>query len=764
MDFEKLRGETLRRIIAVIAIAVTVYYLYWRITETFNPNALLFSWMLWIAEVFGFFSTILFYFTVWRPKHRTAPPPLDGRTVDVFIPTKSESIAILRKTLLACNDLRYPHRTVVLDDGNRHDVKNLCAELGCVYLARDDHENAKAGNLNYGLAHSEAEFIAVFDADHVPLPHFIDRLIGYFEDESIGFVQAPQEFYNIDSFQHRANHIKKYIWGEQYLFFSLIQPGRDHWDAAYFVGSCALLRRKALDDVGGFSTGSITEDMLTSINIHAEGWKSVYHNENLAYGIAAETIHPFHIQRRRWGLGGWQVFFTANPLFKPGLDLGQRLCYLASLIYPIEGFQKLIFYVTPPIVLFTQVLPMRALNITYLLHFIPYFFISTYAFNEMGRGFGGFLMLEQFSMGKFATYISTLFAWLLPKRSKKFAVTPKGERTDAGRRLITPQIVVILASIAAIVFALVQLVLQMRGDEFIVAVNCLWALYNSGLAVAIVLYARRKFHQRRESFRVPDAVPVFYAWNNGRKREKRLAVANDVTRHGLSVLSIERLPTDREIEMEIVLPERRLIAKGVFMQGRSMPVNGHAVARTGLLFTEMETKERDILVRYLHESAISKFLSEYQTRYETYLERQIEKRRRRVKRARRIVSYIPVVVNGGAPSSYGAIKNVSGSGLLISLRRKLSLGDPLQVKAIIEQKLVPLEGTVARVVRFDESDFPEYFVGVKLDEPDSYRVSYVQWIADHMEGLLFEKSASRKIKRPAPADTEDELTEERDEN
>ena len=140
MDFEKLKGETIRRIIAVIAIAVTVYYLFWRVTETFNQNALFFSWALWIAEVFGFFSTILFYFTVWRPKRRTAPPALIGRTVDVFIPTMSESVAILRKTLLACNDLKYPHRTLVLDDGGREEVRRLCEELECEELECEELE------------------------------------------------------------------------------------------------------------------------------------------------------------------------------------------------------------------------------------------------------------------------------------------------------------------------------------------------------------------------------------------------------------------------------------------------------------------------------------------------------------------------------------------------------------------------------------------------------------------------------------------------
>ncbi len=464
MEIINTRAERGRRLVAVIAMAVSFYYLYWRVTETFNPNALVFSWALYIAELFGTLTTILLYFMVWKIPVRVSPPPLENRTVDIFIPTKNESSAILRKTLIASTKIRYPHRTLVLDDGNRPEIKALCEELGCVYLAREDHRGAKAGNLNFGLKHSTAEFIAIFDTDHVPLSNFVDRTIGYLRDEKVAFVQTPQEFYNIDSFQHRTDRKKKTIWGEQYIFFSVIQPGKDYWNSAYFVGSCALLRRKALDDVGGFAEVSITEDMLTSIHLHAKGWSSVYHNENLAYGIAAETILPFHIQRQRWGIGNWQIFFKANPFLVRGLSFPQRISYISSMIYPLEGLQKIVFYLTPPIALFTGVLPMRALDISYLLHFAPYFLISIFAFNEMGRGYGGQLMLEQQSMGKFFTYLKSLWLFLFRKSRSEFKVTPKGEdkRSRTPCSLIIPQSLFFLVSFAAILFSVVEVILGER--------------------------------------------------------------------------------------------------------------------------------------------------------------------------------------------------------------------------------------------------------------------------------------------------------------
>ncbi len=719
MSSTERKTELLRRILACVAIAVTTYYLFWRVTENFNPNALLFSWALWIAELFGFITTALFYFTVWRPLKRTAPPPLEGRTVDVFIPTKSEPVDVLRKTLLACNEMTYPHRTVVLDDGGRDEIEELCKELKCIYIARPTHGNAKAGNINFGLRRSEAEFIAIFDADHVPLPHFIDRLIGYFKNDRVGFVQSPQAFYNIDSFMHRVDHRKRYVWGEQGLFYDLIQPGRDRWNAAYFVGSCALLRRKALDDIDGLATGSITEDMMTSIRLQAKGWSSVYHNESLAYGIAAETILPFHIQRRRWGLGGWQVFFKANPLFVRGLTLSQRLCYLASLIYPIEGFQKLVFYITPPIALFTGILPMRALDINYLLHFVPYYTISLFAFNEMGRGYGGNLMLEQFSMGKFITYVQSFFSLFLPKRSKGFKVTPKGDRSPAPYALLAPQMIVFLASIAAILFALTMLIMGGRNDEFIIAVNSLWALYNSGLALAIFLYAKKKIVQRRECFRIPDMVPVVYYYREKDQEIRRISVAEDLTRKGLSLLSVDRVPGRREVEMKIVLPGEEILLEGHLVQGKNAAVNSHTVSRVGFSFAGISDKDRDTLINYLNDSAVRKFLAEYSTQYLTYFVKRLMKRRKRVERAERTGAYLPAVIsNGDRKPSYGVIRNISTSGLLILSRHSHELDSHVKLQAVIGQELLPLEGEIARVKVCESDNFSEMFAGIRLTKAD----------------------------------------------
>jgi len=731
VDFKDKKVRRTLHVVAIIAVLVTLYYLYWRIVYTFNPNALVFSWALYGAEVFGAVTTFLFYFTTWRPTSRQAPPFLQGRSVDVFIPTKNESVNVLRKTLLACNDLKYPHRTLVLDDGNRPEVKSLCDELQCMYLARETRENAKAGNINFGLKHSTAEFIAIFDADHVPLPNFIDRLIGYFEDEKVGFVQVPQEFYNIDSFQHRVDRKNKSIWGEQHLFFSLIQPGRDRWNAAYFVGSCAILRRKALDDIGGIATGSITEDMLTSIRLHAGRWSSVYHNENLAYGIAAETLKPFHIQRQRWGVGSWQVFIRANPLFIRGLTLPQRLCYLSSMIYPLEGIQKIIFYATPPIALFTGVLPMMALDVNYLVHFVPYFAISTFGFNQMARGFGGQILLEQFSMGKYFTYLKTLVIPLIPKRSKEFKVTPKGEEGRVPVSLIIPQVVVFLASFVAIIWALIELLLEMRGDSFIVAVNSFWALYNSGLAVAIIQYDYKKLFQRRSAFRVPDAIPAFYRPTGADNLNRRLAVADNITEEGLSLIAIGQVPVGQEVKIDLLLPSTTLILDCQVVQERTVMAEKHPLSHLGLRFKEVPRDVKNILSRYISESAVSKFLREYRIGSLTYIEKRFMAKKHLRERAYRALAYLPVIISTETgKNSYAVIKDISVSGLLVSARAPLPQGSEIILDVILGRQKLPLQGTVVRNFTQGNEDHPEYLLGVRFDRPSSEKVPYLLDVAD----------------------------------
>ncbi|MCS7173223.1 MAG: glycosyltransferase [Armatimonadetes bacterium] len=498
--------ERLARLAMCLAASGGLVYLTWRLLYTLNPQALWFSVPLWAAELAGWVEMALFFFMVWRLTDRKDPPPAPpDLSVDVFVPTYDEPLWLLRRTLLGAKNIRYPHQTYVLDDGNRPEVAALARELGCHYLARPTREHAKAGNLNYGLQHSRGEFLAVLDADHVPVPEFLDRVLGYFTDERVALVQAPQEFYNVDSYQHWVDPQTGLTWHEQALFFRVIQPGKDRMNAAFYCGSPAVLRRKALEEIGGFAVESVTEDILTSLRLHRRGWKSIYHNETLAYGVAPASGRAYLRQRLRWGQGAMQVLRLENPLIGPGLTLAQRLSYLASLITWFEGWRKLVYYLSPPIFLLTGILPIRTLDLPFLLLWTGYHGATAVAFYLASRGYGSLLRAEKFAMARFATYIQATFTLFSP-HPPEFGVTPKGRVEVPSPRILLPQAGVLALNLAGVLLGAVG-TWKDGGFSLAYAVNTGWASVHIALAVWAIahLWTHR---EQRTHYRLTANLPV----------------------------------------------------------------------------------------------------------------------------------------------------------------------------------------------------------------------------------------------------------------
>ena len=188
-----------------------------------------------------------------------------------------------------------------------------------------DNKHAKAGNLNHALKLTDGEFVVIFDADHVADRHFIERLIGYFADEKLGFVQTPHAFYNFDAYQGILDYRRGVYWEEGMLFYNVTQPGKNRWNGVTFCGSAAMFRRQALVDAGLVATESITEDMHTGIRMHAKGWKSLFVNERLIGALAARTS-PASTLSGCMGEGNLGIFAFDNPLTIPGLTLAERIC------------------------------------------------------------------------------------------------------------------------------------------------------------------------------------------------------------------------------------------------------------------------------------------------------------------------------------------------------------------------------------------------------------------------------------------------------
>ncbi len=524
------------------------YYLFWRL-GTFNPEALFFSWLIWIAEAFGYLTAVLHVFMVWRLTSPSAGPPPAGYSVDVFVTTYDESPSLLRHTLLAAVRMGYPHQTWLLDDGNRPEMAELAKELGCRYLARTKNTHAKAGNLNNALIHSRADFIAVFDADHVPHKDFLNKTLGFFRDEKVAFVQTPQDFYNLDSYQHRQYKGSNYVWTEQSLFFRVIQRGKDYWNAAFFCGSCAVLRRRALDEVGGFAIGTITEDLHTSIRLHKKGFRSVYYPHSLAFGLAPDSAHSFLLQRRRWGQGAMQVWRREGILFASGLTFAQRLNYLASVLTYFDGWQKAVFYLAPAVVLITGVLPIHKLGLEFLMYFIPFYILCFWAYEEVGRGYGGTLLTEQYNMARFATFAQATLGGF--RKRLDFNVTPKNSPRKNERLSIAPQFVILVVSITAILIGIILWLVQRHIPTGAFWANIIWASINLGLAGAVVRFTLKRKHRRSE-YRFPIPLPTLVTTVSN---DQVVGLATDISADGCRLITEAPIGGSADtVEGEIFLP------------------------------------------------------------------------------------------------------------------------------------------------------------------------------------------------------------------
>ncbi|ACC71552.1 glycosyltransferase [Paraburkholderia phymatum] len=490
-------------VLVVAYVLAGFLYFGWRFT-TINWQLPLFSIALYVAELFGFVTGLLYALMTYRLAVRVPEQPLSNASVDVFVPTYNESVELVRRTLLAARNIEYPHKTWLLDDGNRIEMRELAAELGCDYLARGENAHAKAGNLNHALKHSSGEFIAIFDADHAARKDFLTKVIGFFADPRVGFVQTPQDFYNVDSFSHRQ--IGRRVWHEQSLFFKVIQRGKDSWNAAFFCGSCAVLRRSALERIGGFATETVTEDIHTSILLHKAGYKSVYYPESLAFGLAPHSLDTYLQQRIRWGVGGMQVLRRERVLWSSGLTLAQRLNYMASMLIYFEGWQKFVFFVTPPIVFFFGLLPIVAPMGQFLGWFFLYYLLSMAMYLELARGYGALLLSEQYGMSRFFAFMSTTTG-LFRKRTK-FSVTSK-ELSLAGKAWLwlSPSLMVAAVTLLSIPVGIYRI---WDGSLPVGAgiANAVWALTTIATATVVAWFSHRRARNRRAEYRFPVHVPI----------------------------------------------------------------------------------------------------------------------------------------------------------------------------------------------------------------------------------------------------------------
>jgi cellulose synthase (UDP-forming) len=364
------------------------------------------------------------------------PLLMEGRevSVDVFITVYGEEIEKIRATATAAMAIRGLHRTWILDDGRSDEVKALADELGCNYVRRLSSNGAKAGNINHALSIAKGDFFCVFDADFVPRPEFLVETVPFFVDNTVAFVQTPQTYGNL------VNLVSRGAGYMQAVFYKFVQPGRNHFNAAFCVGTNVIYRRAAVNDVGGIYTDSKSEDVWTSLMLHERGWKTIYIPKTLAVGDAPETIEAYTKQQLRWATGGFEIMFTRNPLSpRRKLTMDQRLMYLVTATHYLTGIAPGILLLVPALEIFFDLRPVN-LQIdwtTWLLFYAGFYLLQILlAFYTLGSFRWEVLMLAAVS---FPIYISALINAFAGKE-QKWHVTGSTGRAASPFNFIIPQV------------------------------------------------------------------------------------------------------------------------------------------------------------------------------------------------------------------------------------------------------------------------------------------------------------------------------------
>lgn len=487
----------------VLTMIFTLDYLVWRIFFTIPKEegtvSVIFWAILLLAECVGLLEMAVHFYNMYDyDRIKTYAPYMkkeDFPDVDVFIPTINEDTKLLEKTVFACRQMEYPDKSKVhiyiCDDGNRKEVKELTEKLGLNYIAREEHKDAKAGNLNHALQQSSSPYIAVFDADMMPKKQFLMRTIPWFTKKDTGFVQTPQNFYYPDLFQYNLYAID-HIPNEQDYFYKVVQVAKNKSNSVIFGGSNAVLSRKALEETGGFVTGVVTEDFATGIEIEKKGYRGVAIPEVLASGMPPMTLKELIGQRRRWAKGCIQSGRKTHFLFSKELTFLQKINYLTAISYWYTPVKRLIYFMAPLLFAFFGIMIVKCRLYQVFLFWLPMYLSGNICMRRFSRNIRTTKWTD--------IYETTLAPWLLPtvlmagigKMETIFRVTDKSatKESNSAFRYTCPYLI----GIALCVVGIIRLVgLSGREQTYTYCVILFWLFLNLYFMVmALYVTAGRK--------------------------------------------------------------------------------------------------------------------------------------------------------------------------------------------------------------------------------------------------------------------------------
>ena len=457
-------------------IGATIRLVDWWFREIHVAEPVLFI-LLSLAFWYGIGRILVGWFNVIamsRPAEKPAPQFL--RVAIFTTSSPGEPLSMFEKTLAACANISYPHTTYLLDDTRDPRFREVAERHGAVWLELVGIPGAKAGKINAALEKTNEQFILVLDPDHIPFPNFLDRVLGFFDNPDVGFVQVSQAYYN----QSRS-FVARAAAEQTYAFYGPVLMGMNGHGTGLAIGANCTFRRSALESIGGHGVG-LAEDLVTTIRLHAAGWKSVYVPEILSRGLVPEDLGSFFKQQLKWARGVYEILFTELPVLFSKLTWRQRLSYLMIGTYYLCGVTTFTYLVIPYLYLWLGIQPASMPFGGFIFSVLPvgllgglvYLYAQRWlchAEHEKGLHWRGLIL----KVGSWPIYLlGTILA--IMKKDIPYIPTSKEAKTGRFLSLAWPHVVVAVLYVLTVVRVVWDRLVDTPRAELVLTAEVVWGM------------------------------------------------------------------------------------------------------------------------------------------------------------------------------------------------------------------------------------------------------------------------------------------------
>jgi cellulose synthase (UDP-forming) len=447
------REKITLRISILLGMLSIIYFSYWFLNMDFIQNQFLF-WILVISLLYDFLKISYLWYHYWDISIPEKPNSSAIFKVDVFTTYfPGEPYEMVKGTLLAIQKIKHPHTTFLCDEANDRHLKEFCQENNIIHVTRNNRINAKAGNINNALLQAKGDLCLILDPDHIPFDNFLDEVVPYFEDETIGFVQTVQAYYNI-----KESAVAKGAAEQTFHFYGPVMMTMNSYGSVNAIGANCVFRRKALDSIGGHAPG-LSEDMHTSMRLHAKGWRSVYVPKVLAKGLSPASLTAYYKQQLKWSRGTLELLVAVYPRLFKKFSLRQKIHYGILPFHYLSGINYLINFLIPIISLFSASTPWKGNILDFGLIISPVFicaigirfYVQKWVMYKSERGLhitGGLLQICTWWINIIGLFYTVI------RKKVPYLPTPKEDKDLTNWKILIPNMIIGIVSIAAVIYGL----------------------------------------------------------------------------------------------------------------------------------------------------------------------------------------------------------------------------------------------------------------------------------------------------------------------